>query len=100
MSTAQQSVVGEVIESFESAELHAPRSGREAMRAFAQVAADSTAPEALRWADEVEPVIDALLAVMPANAPPINVMHLVMFRSDLIMGIVIEKGILSLTACT
>jgi len=79
---AEHPVVREVIERFEGAELHAARSGREVMRALAQVAADSTARDALGLVDEIESAIDALLTVMPAYAPPINVMHLVMSSVD------------------
>lgn len=78
----QHLAVHKVIERFEAAELHAARSGREVMHALAQVATDSTASDVHGLADEIESAIDALLAVMPAYAPPINVMHLVMSRVD------------------
>jgi ribose 1,5-bisphosphate isomerase len=79
---SQHVAVREVIEGFENAELHAARSGREVMRALAQVAVDSTASDASGLGDEIESAIDALLTVMPAYAPPINAMHLVMSRVD------------------
>ncbi len=62
--------------------MHAARSGREVMCALARVAAGSMASDAPGLADEMESAIKALLAVMPAYAPPINVMHLVMSRVD------------------
>ena len=78
----QPLAVRKVIERFEAAELHAARSGREVMHALTQVAADSTASDAPGLVGEIESAIDALLAVMPAYAPPINAMHLVMSRAD------------------
>ncbi len=67
---------------FERLELHAARSGREVMDALAQVNEDSTAVDARELGAEIESAIDALLLVLPAYAPPLNVMHRVMYRVE------------------
>ncbi len=72
---------------FERLELHAARSGREVMEALALVSAESRAVDAIELAEELEQSIDALLPVMPAYAPPLNVMHRVLAR--------VERGLAS-----
>jgi hypothetical protein len=74
--------VSRVMRQFEALELHAARSGREVMHLLAQVASDSRAQTVRELADEIETVIGALLMVMPAYAPPLNVMHAVMSRVE------------------
>lgn len=75
MQQTMHPAVGAVVAQFAALELHAARSGREVMAALAQVAADSTTADAPALADELESSVDALLAVMPPYAPPLNVMH-------------------------
>jgi translation initiation factor 2B subunit (eIF-2B alpha/beta/delta family) len=65
----------QIIAKFKATELHAARSGREVMNALAQVATDSPAPNLDALAAEIEDNIDAILEVMPAYAPPLNVLH-------------------------
>ncbi len=67
---------------FERLELHAARSGREVMAVLAQVSAESRAVDAAGLAEELERAIDFLLPVMPAYAPPLNVMHRIMACVD------------------
>lgn len=76
------SALHDVIRRLEAAELHAARAGREVMSALARVAAESSASSAVELADEIEAAIDALLAVMPAYAPPLNVMHRIMVQVE------------------
>jgi translation initiation factor 2B subunit (eIF-2B alpha/beta/delta family) len=68
----------EIVDKFRAAELHAARSGREVMSALARVVADSSAPNIEMLVAEIEGNIDAILEVMPAYAPPLNVLHQVM----------------------
>lgn len=65
----------QIIVKFKAAELHAARSGREVMNALAQVAVDSPAPNRDALFAEIDDNIDAILEVMPAYAPPLNVLH-------------------------
>jgi translation initiation factor 2B subunit (eIF-2B alpha/beta/delta family) len=74
--------VQRVIERFEALELHAARSGREVMDALAQVVLDSRAASAAELSGEIVAAMDALLAAMPAYAPPLNVMHRLMARVE------------------
>ncbi len=74
--------VQRVIEKFEALELHAARSGREVMDALTRVALDSRAADAAALAAEIEAAVDALLAAMPAYAPPLNVMHRLLSRVE------------------
>ena len=69
--------IREISEKFQAKQLHAARSGRDVMRAFAEVSADSRAANTQALCNEIEDAVDALLAVLPAYAPPLNVMHLV-----------------------
>jgi translation initiation factor 2B subunit (eIF-2B alpha/beta/delta family) len=71
-----------VIEQFEALELHAARSGREVMDALTQMVQDSRAPNTAAMAAEIEAGVDALLAAMPAYAPPLNIMHRLMSRVE------------------
>ena len=74
--------IREISEKFQAKQLHAARSGRDVMRAFAEVSADSRAANTQALCNEIEDAVDALLAVLPAYAPPLNVMHLVMSRIE------------------
>jgi translation initiation factor 2B subunit (eIF-2B alpha/beta/delta family) len=74
--------VQRVIEQFEALELHAARSGREVMDALTQVVLDSKAISTAELTGEVEAAVDALLAAMPAYAPPLNVMHRLLSRVE------------------
>lgn len=67
--------VSRVAGQFKAKELHAARSGRDVMQALAAVVRDSSASSMDSLAPELEMNMDALIAVMPAYAPPINVMH-------------------------
>ena len=67
--------VAEVAALFETQALHAARSGREVMSALAAVAADSPTASVDSLSAELEANLEALLHVMPAYAPPLNVMH-------------------------
>ncbi len=67
-----------VVAGFEANELHAARAGREVMEALVQAADASAATDSAALADEIEGMVDALLAAMPAYAPPLNVMHRLM----------------------
>ena len=71
-----------IVSRFAAAELHAARAGREVMGALAQIAAESSATSTAELANELEAAIDILLAVMPAYAPPLNVMHRIMVRVE------------------
>jgi translation initiation factor 2B subunit (eIF-2B alpha/beta/delta family) len=62
---------------FAAHELHAARSGREVMQALADLIAESQAPTLEGLAEDLRPNVSALLAAMPAYAPPLNVLHLV-----------------------
>ncbi len=68
----------ELINRLRAAELHAARAGREVMHVLAQVAAESAASSAADLAGQMEAAVEALLDVMPAYAPPLNVMHRIM----------------------
>lgn len=74
--------VQRVIEQFEALELHAARSGREVMDALTQVVLDSGAANIAELTGEIEAAVDALLAAMPAYAPPLNVMHRLLSRLE------------------
>lgn len=74
--------VQQIISQFEANELHAARSGRKVMDALASVIADSPAPDFDGLALELDSNVDALLRVMPAYAPPINVMHQIYSRFE------------------
>ena len=67
--------MAEVAALFEAQALHAARSGREVMAALAAVAAESPAASVDGLSAELEANLEALLRVMPAYAPPLNVMH-------------------------
>jgi len=74
--------VQQIISQFEANELHAARSGRKVMDALASVIADYPAPDFDGLATELDSNVDALLRVMPAYAPPINVMHQIYSRFE------------------
>ena len=74
--------VQQIIYQFEANELHAARSGRKVMDALASVIADSPAPDFDGLATDLDSNVDALLRVMPAYAPPINVMHQIYTRFE------------------
>ena len=67
--------VQQIITQFEANELHAARSGRKVMDALASVITDFPALNFNGLASELDSNVDALLRVMPAYAPPINVMN-------------------------
>jgi hypothetical protein len=67
-----------VAERFKSLELHAARGGREVMEALAETARLSTARNLSSLASDIEAAILEILAVMPAYAPPLNIMHRVL----------------------
>ncbi len=87
------SPVLELVGKFERLELHAAHSGRELMDVLAQVSADSGAADARQLAAEIECTIDTLLPVMPAYAPPLNVMHRIMacVERDLAADLSVEQ---------
>jgi translation initiation factor 2B subunit (eIF-2B alpha/beta/delta family) len=60
---------------FEAKGIHAARSGRDVMEALAAVSADSAASGIEILGQELETNMQALLEVMPAYAPPSNVMQ-------------------------
>lgn len=60
---------------FEAKGIHAARSGREVMEALAAVSADSAASGIEFLGQELEANMHALIEVMPAYAPPSNVMQ-------------------------
>lgn len=64
-----------LVHRFENKELHAAHSGRELMRAFVLVAAESQAQTSSDLTEELLSSVDYLLPRMPAYAPPINVIH-------------------------
>jgi len=66
-------------------ELHAARSGREVMQVLVQVCSNSQAGNPQAFFEEFVAAIQALLAAMPAYAPPLNVMHRLLWR--------LEKGL-------
>ena len=74
--------IKEVAVKFEAQELHAARSGREVMEALASVVAGSSAASIDDLAAELALNAEALLEVMPAYAPPINVLHRVFARLE------------------
>lgn len=78
MHPALRNVIGR----FAATELHAARAGREVMDVLAQIAAESSATNTAELASEIEVAIDTLLAVMPAYAPPLNVMHHIMVQVE------------------
>jgi translation initiation factor 2B subunit (eIF-2B alpha/beta/delta family) len=83
---SQHPAVLQVVEGFAANELHAARAGRMVMDALAQVAADSPASSLGELISHLEEAVDALLAVMPAYAPPLNVMHRMMALVDASRG--------------
>jgi ribose 1,5-bisphosphate isomerase len=74
--------VKEVALKFEALELHAARAGREVMEALASAVAESSATSMDGLAADLTLNADALLQVMPAYAPPVNVMHRVFARLE------------------
>jgi ribose 1,5-bisphosphate isomerase len=74
--------IKEVAVKFEAQELHAARSGREVMEALASMVAGSSAASIDDLAAELTSNAEALLEVMPAYAPPINVLHRVFSRLE------------------
>ena len=74
--------IKEVAVKFEAQELHAARSGREVMDALALVVAESSAASIDELAAELALNAESLLEVMPAYAPPINVLHRVFARLE------------------
>ena len=67
--------VKKIVVQLDAAELHAAHSGREVMRVLIESVNDSMAGDIQTLALEVEASISAILKVMPAYAPPLNVMH-------------------------
>lgn len=67
--------VKKIVAQLEAAELHAAHSGREVMRVLIESVNDSLTDDTQTLALEVETSISAILKVMPAYAPPLNVMH-------------------------
>jgi hypothetical protein len=78
--------VKEVAVKFEAQELHAARSGREVMDALASVVAESPAVSIDGLAADLVLNAEALLQIMPAYAPPINVMHRIFARLNQAQG--------------
>jgi translation initiation factor 2B subunit (eIF-2B alpha/beta/delta family) len=64
-----------LIERFQDKQIHAAHSGRELMEVLVGIVRDSTAASWEELDREVGTAIDELLEVMPAYAPPINVLH-------------------------
>jgi translation initiation factor 2B subunit (eIF-2B alpha/beta/delta family) len=67
---------------FQAKGIHAARSGREVMEALAAVSADSSALETDTLGQELETNMHALIEVMPAYAPPSNVMQRIKSELD------------------
>jgi translation initiation factor 2B subunit (eIF-2B alpha/beta/delta family) len=65
--------VRKVIKQLHAAELHAARSGREVMYALCGVVEDSNAQELTSLVNELEDSTEQILRVLPAYAPPLNV---------------------------
>ncbi len=63
---------------FAALELHAARGGREVMQALAETVRLSSAQTLNELAADLLAAVDAILSVMPAYAPPLNVMHRVL----------------------
>ncbi len=78
--------IKEIAVKFEAQELHAARSGREVMEALGLVVAGSSAASIDELAAELVLNAEALLEVMPAYAPPINVLHRIFARLDRAQG--------------
>jgi translation initiation factor 2B subunit (eIF-2B alpha/beta/delta family) len=74
--------VRQVISMFEAKKLHAARSGREVMQALATVVADSQAETVVDLTPDLDTNVDALLAAMPAYAPPLNALHRIYARFE------------------
>lgn len=74
--------VKHVAAQFQALELHAARGGREVMEALAETARLSPAHELDALASDIETAVWEILAVMPAYAPPLNVMHQVLSRIE------------------
>lgn len=68
---------------FEAKGIHAARSGREVMQALAAVSADTSSAEAEALGRELEANMNALIEVMPAYAPPVNVIQRIQSEIDL-----------------
>lgn len=74
--------VKHVAAQFEALELHAARGGREVMEALAETARLSPANDLDALASDIETAVLEILAVMPAYAPPLNVMHQILWRVE------------------
>jgi ribose 1,5-bisphosphate isomerase len=70
--------VKQIIAQFKALELHAARAGRDVMDALAETALLSPARDLPSLVVDIEAAITEILAVMPAYAPPLNVMHRVL----------------------
>jgi len=80
--TVPESAIEGIIERFSRLELHASRAGREVMDALSRVVEESDASDLESLARRIETCINAILEVMPAYAPPLNVMHMVMHKVE------------------
>jgi translation initiation factor 2B subunit (eIF-2B alpha/beta/delta family) len=67
---------------FGAGDIHAARSGREVMRTLARIVEASAAATSQELWNELEASVDEILDVMPAYAPPLNVMHRVLAEID------------------
>jgi translation initiation factor 2B subunit (eIF-2B alpha/beta/delta family) len=74
--------VEDLVRLFEGKAIHAARSGREMMEALAAVSADSSAADVDSLGHELEANMGLLIEVMPAYAPPVNVMHRIQSELD------------------
>ncbi|RPJ01260.1 MAG: hypothetical protein EHM39_03555, partial [Chloroflexi bacterium] len=77
-TTEVVAAVQQVMARFAALELHAARGGREVMRALNETVRLSPAQDLPALASDLLAAVDALLSVMPAYAPPLNVMHRVL----------------------
>lgn len=64
-----------LVRELEELELHASRSGREVLGALFDTAIESDAKTITELSTELERTVELLLTVLPAYAPPINMMH-------------------------
>jgi ribose 1,5-bisphosphate isomerase len=89
----QHPYLDQVIEQLSRQELHAARSGREVMSALAKLVAGSHATNTQDLVNEVDNAVDTLLTVMPAYAPPLNVLHWIISLCEkaLINGMEVEQ---------
>ncbi len=78
----QHPLLNQVIEQLSRQELHAARSGREVMSALTKLVADSHATNTKDLLNELDNAVDILLTVLPAYAPPLNVLHQIMFLGE------------------